>query len=204
MPNKVIPISHSDKRSWQNKLNGLDSILFTNSYLPTVFLTYGHSYLPTVFLTYSQCGSLKTCFPGKNLSFEVNNWQFHWLLERINIVAAFRGMHVSPAKHSYAWLSRKCDYRTDRHTHAQTDAGQSDPYVPLCFAGDTIKWSRYWSTCTFVHIINFDEYTYWPGYSRRWRKLLSLLPGPQQVLLLIGLSSHFPAPWGASVYLWNP
>ena len=54
-----------------------------------------------------------------------------------NIVAAFRGMHVSPAKHSYAWLSRKCDYRTDRRTHTQTDAGQSDPYVPLCFAGDT-------------------------------------------------------------------
>ena len=22
-------------------------------------------------------------------------------------------------------------------THGQTDAGQSDPYVPLCFAGDT-------------------------------------------------------------------
>ena len=29
-------------------------------------------------------------------------------------------------KHSYAWLPRKYDYRTDR----QTDAGQSDPYVP--------------------------------------------------------------------------
>ena len=26
---------------------------------------------------------------------------------------------------------------TDRRTHTQTDAGQSDPYVPLCFAGDT-------------------------------------------------------------------
>ena len=26
----------------------------------------------------------------------------------------------------------------DRHTHRETDAGQSDPYVPLCFAGDTI------------------------------------------------------------------
>ena len=33
-----------------------------------------------------------------------------------NIVVAFRGMHVSPAKHSYAWLPRKCDYRTDRRT----------------------------------------------------------------------------------------
>ena len=31
-------------------------------------------------------------------------------------VAAFRGMHVSPVKHSYAWLPRKCDYRTDRQT----------------------------------------------------------------------------------------
>ena len=63
-----------------------------------------------------------------------------------NIVAAFRGMHVSPAKHSSAWLPRECDYRTDRHTDRQdrrmdrqTDAGQSDPYVPLCFAGDTKK-----------------------------------------------------------------
>ena len=29
--------------------------------------------------------------------------------------------------------------QTDARTHTQTDAGQSDPYVPLCFAGDTIK-----------------------------------------------------------------
>ena len=32
------------------------------------------------------------------------------------------------------WLP---DRHTDRRTHIQTDAGQSDPYVPLCFAGDT-------------------------------------------------------------------
>ena len=48
-------------------------------------------------------------------------------------MAAFRGIHVLPAKHSYAWLSRKCDYRTDR----RTDAWQSYPYVPLYFADDT-------------------------------------------------------------------
>ena len=48
----------------------------------------------------------------------------------INIVAAFRGMHVSPAKHSSGSVT---DGRTDR----QTDDGQSDPYVSLCFAGDT-------------------------------------------------------------------
>ena len=65
----------------------------------------------------------------------------------LNIVAAFWVMHVSPAKHSYTWLTRKCDYRTDRHrerqtdrqTDGQTDARQSDPYVLLCFPGDTIK-----------------------------------------------------------------
>ena len=27
---------------------------------------------------------------------------------------------------------------TTGQTHGQTDAEQSDPYVPLCFAGDTI------------------------------------------------------------------
>ena len=52
------------------------------------------------------------------------------------------------------------DYRTDIHIHTdgrtdgQTDAGQSDPYVPLCFAGDTkmikvndvmIKFTELWS-----------------------------------------------------------
>ena len=29
------------------------------------------------------------------------------------------------------------DARTHARTHTQTDAGQCDPYVPLCFAGDT-------------------------------------------------------------------
>ena len=55
------------------------------------------------------------------------------LIWEFKIVAKFRGMHVLPAKHSYAWLPRKCDY-TDRWTDRPR---QSDPYVPLCFAGDT-------------------------------------------------------------------
>ena len=33
-------------------------------------------------------------------------------------------MHVSPAKHSYAWLPRKCDYRTVRQT--------PDKVIPMC------------------------------------------------------------------------
>ena len=39
---------------------------------------------------------------------------------KVNTVVAFRGMHVSPAKHSYAWLPIKCDYRTDTQTDTQT------------------------------------------------------------------------------------
>ena len=35
------------------------------------------------------------------------------MFNSVKIVAAFRGMHVSPVKHSYAWLPRKCDYQTD-------------------------------------------------------------------------------------------
>ena len=55
-----------------------------------------------------------------SLKYESSNWRIP-----NKIVAAFRGMHVSPAKHSFG----KCDRRTDD--------GQSDPYVSLCFAGDT-------------------------------------------------------------------
>ena len=53
-------------------------------------------------------------------------------------------MHVSPAKHSFGKCDRKVwqtdrqtDRRTDRQTDRQTDDGQSDPYLSLCFTGDT-------------------------------------------------------------------
>ena len=45
-----------------------------------------------------------------------------------NIVAVFRGMHLSPAKHRYACLPRKCDYRTDTGTDRQTQ----DNVIPMC------------------------------------------------------------------------
>ena len=63
----------------------------------------------------------------------------------LKIVAAFRGMHVSPAKHSFGKCDRRrdgqTDSQTDRQTDRQMDDGQSDPYLSLCFAGDT-KMSR--------------------------------------------------------------
>ena len=112
------------------------------------YLRVGHSKLRAQIRA-----TLKSLRVGKKVSFEP--WSHHRLVPRLrenapmlseisgenteNIGAAFRGMHVPPAKHSYAWLPRKCDYRTDTHTHGQTDTGQSDPYVPLCFAGDTTR-----------------------------------------------------------------
>ena len=50
----------------------------------------------------------------------MNKSLLNWVLRK-NIVAAFRGMQLSPAKHSYAWLPRKCAYRTDTQTGRQTD-----------------------------------------------------------------------------------
>ena len=45
-----------------------------------------------------------------------------------HIVAAFQGMHVSPAKNSYACLPRKCDYRTE----GQMDRQTPDRVIPMC------------------------------------------------------------------------
>ena len=59
-------------------------------------------------------------------SFIIISLHFHMISYTIEkIVSAFQGMHVSHAKHSYAWLPRKCDYRTDTRTDRQTD-GRTD------------------------------------------------------------------------------
>ena len=67
-------------------------------------------------------------------------------------MAAFRGMHVSPAKHSFRKCDRQTDERTDGRTDRQTDDGQSDPYVSICFAGDTKRALK-----SFGHEINMEE-----------------------------------------------
>ena len=86
-----------------------------------------------IFITDQFARHIKLCIWFLFLGRGSKVWQ--WL----NIVAAFQGMHVSPAKHSYAWLPRKCDRQTDRQTEGQTDARQSYPYMTLCFAGDTLN-----------------------------------------------------------------
>ena len=50
------------------------------------------------------------------------------------IVAAFQGMHVSPAKHSFGKCGRKCD--CDR----RTDGQMTDKVIPMCrYASQTQK-----------------------------------------------------------------
>ena len=58
-----------------------------------------------------------------------------------NIVAAFRGMHVSPAKHSSGGVTDgqtdrqtdgQTDRQTDRRTDRQTDRQTTDKVIPMC------------------------------------------------------------------------
>ena len=46
--------------------------------------------------------------------------------------------------------------KTDGQTHRQTDAGQNDPYVPLCFAGDTKNQYLEWYG---IHLIDIKVTT---------------------------------------------
>ena len=47
---------------------------------------------------------------------------------------------------------------TDRQTHGQTDAGQRDPYVPLCFAGDIKTGMGEGLTTPLMHQIVWHEF----------------------------------------------
>ena len=44
---------------------------------------------------------------------------------------------------------------TIRQTAGRTYAGQSDPYVPLCFAGDTKISALTWVKFTLIHFTHF-------------------------------------------------
>ena len=66
--------------------------------------------------------------------------------------------------------------QTDRQTHGRTDARQSDPYVPLCFAGDTksskrLKFQNFNICPNILH----DQKQLW---NEGWNKtcLLNIMP----------------------------
>ena len=77
----------------------------------------------------------------KKILVHVCHWAFPTTLsifgKTVNKVAAFRGMHVSPAKHSYAWLPRKCDYLTNRQT--------PNKVIPMCrYASQATQKCKNW------------------------------------------------------------
>ena len=91
-----------------------------------------------------------------------NLWWLHQC-EYNNIVAAFRGMHVSLAKHSYAWLPRKCDYRTE----ARTDRRQTKLSL---WSALLRRWYKKHSTtlCAFVYR---DSSHLWRSFSHNSTKI---------------------------------
>ena len=65
-----------------------------------------------------------------NINFSISDQLFFDTLLNNKIVAAFRGMHVSPAKHiALESVTEKCDRRTDGQTDRLTD-GRSDIINP--------------------------------------------------------------------------
>ena len=70
-------------------------------------------------------------------------------------IAVFQGMHVSPSKHSYVWLPRKCDYLRDRK--------MPNKVIPMCcyFSPETQKYAknytRYCTITTFFFLLFFTK-----------------------------------------------
>ena len=71
-----------------------------------------------------------------------------------NIVAAFWGIHLLPAKHSYARLPRKCDYRTDRHTDGRTVRCRTN-WIQC--AAMLRKWYNKWTTELDL-LLNYENF----------------------------------------------
>ena len=66
-----------------------------------------------------------------------NGMQFFQVFIYKNIVAAFRGMHVLPAKHSSGGVTdgrtdRRTERQTDRQTDGRTDRQMADKVIPMC------------------------------------------------------------------------
>ena len=103
-------------------------------------------------------------------------------------------MHVSPAKHSSAWLPRKCDYQTDTLTDRQTDRQMPDKVIPMCrFASQATQklWLKslhiqkiHSSVCPFKVSLLISHHLTIPmllnkGNYSAWAKLLSPDSGEQ-------------------------
>ena len=104
--------------------NGVVSIMFTRSMHGQMDGTtepQQRYYIPTA----TRCAGIMKYVILRSIQMLWNVWVFLWVIIKLNVIEniAMRDYQESV---------------TIGQTHAQTDAGQSDPYVPLCFAGDTI------------------------------------------------------------------
>ena len=73
-------------------------------------------------------------------------------------MAAFQGKDTCETK---LCDTIKKEWLPDRHIHGQTDAGQKDHNVPLCFAGNT-KMQQLWSDiCTCKKSVTGQENRLW-------------------------------------------
>ena len=84
------------------------------------------------------------------------------------------------------WLS---DRQTHARTHTQTDAGQSDPYVPLCFAGDTINClvSMVFTSVTIKKVWLSDRQTHARTHRQTPDKVIPMCRYASQATQLIAL-----------------
>ena len=110
----------------------------------------------------------------------------------INIVAAFRGMHVSPAKHSYAWLPRKCDYRTDTR---RTDRHMPEKVIPMCrYASQVTQKSRLSEECMCC-LRNIAMRDYQESVTTRQTHRQMDRQTPDKVILLCRYASQAAQKW---------
>ena len=75
------------------------------------------------------------------------------------IVAAFRGMHVSPAKHSFGKCDRKCDRGMDRQTDGRTDGRTTDKVIPMCLYASQVT-QLIWQVQTIIRNTNRYKKTF--------------------------------------------
>ena len=92
-----------------------------------------------------------------------------------NIVAAFRGMHVSPAKHSSGGVDRRTDRQTDGRTDGQTDGRTdrqtTDKVIPMCrYASQaTQKWYDMFNTDPVIASrCNCPDTVRFTGWPKKW------------------------------------
>ena len=93
-------------------------------------------------------------------------------------------MQVSPAKDSYAWLPRKCDYRTDTRTDRQTP----DKVIPIRYFASQATQQRksHWSLSeqtVFPLMYRTDEQSIFSmRYIRKFNiEILIIAPPPPPV-----------------------